>query len=98
VRFTYLAEWYWKRGVQPALKRIAVNAFEALKLQNVNDLQKKRGVFTRSRTFAIAIPFHLQDHVLVARSIYVGIPERGRSEGDSFENRRDLKISIISAI
>jgi hypothetical protein len=52
VRFTYPAEWYWKRGVQPALKRIAVNAFEALKLQNVNDLQKKRGVFTRSGTFA----------------------------------------------
>jgi hypothetical protein len=43
---------------------------------------------------AITIPFH----VLVAPSIYLGIPERGRSEGDSFGNRRDLKISIIRAI
>ena len=30
--------------------------------------------------------------------VYMGLPERGRSEGDSFGNWRDLKISIISAI
>jgi hypothetical protein len=29
---------------------------------------------------------------LVARSIYTGLPERGRSEGDSFGNWRDLKM------
>ena|SRR5258707_13907729 len=67
-----------------------------------NDLQKKqeeaRSFHTVWKVCAIAIPFHLQDHVLVARSIYMGITRTRPSEGDSFGNRRDLKISIVSAI
>jgi hypothetical protein len=60
--------------------------------------KKVRSFHTVWNVCAIAIPFHLQDHVLVARSIYMGLPERGRSEGDSFGNRRDLKISVARAI
>jgi hypothetical protein len=31
MQFTHPAESYWKRGVQPALKRVGVSAFEAFK-------------------------------------------------------------------